>query len=161
MSKVSALMDYTKIQQDIIKAAGTRCYLMGRTHNGWIGVCLNNSGILFMPKQMCFLDIEAVNEANKSMGLQEQFFKGYYDAANMADPIELTTEQKIVKESKKPLAVFVNANGEKIYVNTAYLDIFKTGVMIHYKGTDYKSPVFIYSAEELIGLVLPVNTRGC
>lgn len=160
--RVSALMDYTKIQQDIIKdtISEGKCFSLGHTHNGWIGVTLNNSGIPFMPKQMCFIDIEAVNKANKSMTRQESFFKGYYDAANMSDPIELTSELYVVPEAKKPLTIFVNKNGEKIYVNTAYLDIFKTGVNISYKGTDYKSPVYIYSSDDLIGLILPVNVRS-
>lgn len=157
MSKVSALMDYTKIQQDVVKY--TKQFRLGRTHNGWVGIVIGSEAIIFMPKQMCLLDIGAVNEANKYDELRESFFKSYYDAANMADKIDLTTELKMVPESKKPLAVFVNKNNEKIYVNTAYLDYFKTGVELNYKGTDYKHPVFIYSCNELIGLVLPVNVR--
>lgn len=157
MSKVSALMDYTKIQQDVVKY--TKQFRMGHTHNGWVGILIETFAVVFMPKQMCLLNIDAVNEANKSLGFQESFFKAYYDKADESDPIELTTELKVVPEAKKPLAVFVNKNDEKIYVNTAYLDYFKTAVNINYKGTDYKSPVFIYSCDELIGLVLPVNVR--
>jgi hypothetical protein len=155
--RVSALMDYTKIQQDVVKY--TKQFRLGRTHNGWVGIVIGSEAIIFMPKQMCLLDIDAVSEANKYNEIQESFFKGYYDAANMADKIDLTTELKMVPESKKPLVVFVNKNNEKIYVNTAYLDYFKTGVELNYKGTDYRSPVFIYSCDELIGLVLPVNVR--
>lgn len=158
MSKVSALMDYTKIQMDIIKDMSknsrTNKYILGvdERNSTWHCIAIDGHAMVCIPDCMYMLDNSKVfyNQIarNFSSMLCEDGFK----------PLKLTTEMINDINNNITMNVFKDDDGNEYFVNTKLLEIFtKTGVNLHYTGIKYNAPIHVYSGHDLIGVVLPIN----
>lgn len=158
--RVSAFMDFTKVQQDVIKstlAGDKNKYRYGTVTidgNERIALIINGTAAVFIPKLFYLLDNEAVFRDQQPVQSIDSMIKSEADAT----PLKVTSELVMRPEYKKPLQVFKRED-EKIYVDTRLLDVFKTAVYINYSGTGKKTPVYVYAGKDLIGLVLPVNIK--
>ena len=157
--RVSAFMDFTKVQQDVIKAKladNKNKYRYGAVRiDGYerIGIIIDAQVIVFIPRQFYLLDNEAVFEGQEPMCIDYVIKNEPYVV-----PLTVTSEIRMIPGDKAQLQAFKN-NDEKIYVNTKLLDTFKTAVNINYKGTSKKAPVYVYAEYDLIGLVLPTYVK--
>lgn len=154
------LMDFSKIQCDIIKNINhVNDYQHGSAVIDGIQskmILIKEHCAVFIPKSLYYLNDETV--FHDKMPVSDKFVECFVTAANESLPITLMDELKAIPECKKPLRIFKNGD-ETIYINTTYLDVFKTAVDINFKGTKAKNPIFIYSGDTFIGIVMPVNVR--
>lgn len=167
MAKTTCFMDYTKLQQDIIKATlkGDRqTYKLATftTPDGLkrILVCINGHTAVFVPAPFWFLDTEAINKEMRNSLITETACNDFYKLPDEATDIKLTTEMISIPGTKKIAKVFRNSDGIKIYVDQALLDTFKTAEEVHYMGTHEKAPVYVFRGHDLLGICLPVRING-
>lgn len=156
--RVSRFMDYTKIQQDVIKMC-----LEGKMYKYHYGITtiddeervtliLDGNVAIFIPKPFYLLNNDAIFK--DSIPLSEGTLSGFVKMARDAENITPTARLETY-ELKRTIRAFEN-DGEDIWVDTKLLDMFKSAVEINYKGTTKKSPVFIYCYNDLIGMIMPV-----
>lgn len=156
----SYLMDFTKIQSDVLKAAFNE-----KANSYFYGTCENYTGkyhiisdghmIVFIPEIFYYLNDEKVFHNKMPWTGANEFLK-YADDAKR---IKLTSELKMIPGSKNPLMIFKTETEEKIYIDTALYKLFEKAPALTYKGTNAKSPIYIYSNDNIIGCVLPVYVK--
>lgn len=147
-----------KFQQNLLKAADARdgCrhkpfnYFYSET-NDKIYICPQGHYFVIIPKTQFYLD-------------KEQVFKNIAPLKNMKSflnpdnsQVAIDTHTIIAIESKMKLHEFV-IDDESIFVDERLLKYFELEKST-FKGTNRKSPIFIYEYEELVGAVLPVNYK--
>lgn len=162
MRGLNCLMDFSKIQTDLIKAATKDNRLIDYRYGvGTIDgaervvIISNENTAFFIPKPLYYLDNEKLFGGKPPLDIAKTCLFKEADAERLT----LSNELEVIPGTKDTLQVFRNGD-EKIFVSKKLLDAFKTTVEINFKGSDFKSPVFIYSYSYLVGLVLPVNRRG-
>ena len=156
-------MDYTKVQSQVMtdKIAavnGVSKFLYGACEydqESYHGITEGHY-IVFVPEWAYYID------DNKVFGNKPAWegVKGIVQTISDTKPIKLTPDLKTVEGHKKPLLVFENEEEEKIYIDSALHDNFKTAPSITYRGTTSKAPIFLFSYDRLIGCILPVMIKG-
>ena len=151
-------MDFTKIQNEVMKDSFDNYHVT----KFWHGSFENESGtyhgitdghmVVVIPENYYYL-------SENVFKCQKWRFKNIVKEADNAAPITLTGELLTITGKKKPLMIFKNEAGEKIYIDSALHDNFKTTSAISYKGTTPKSPIYLYVYGTLIGVILPVNHK--
>lgn len=156
--KISALMDYTKIQCDIIKEYEKYPYkYIQGIHNResvWQGVCIDGHVVVFIPDCMYLLDNNKV--------FRDKVPCDFSKMISETDLKPLTLTNELIQVDKNTLNVLKDENENEHFVNSKYIDIFaKSGIELNYKGINSKSPIYVYSRNDLIGLICPINySRG-
>lgn len=164
MAKItSSFMNYTKIQQDIIKATLSGDYLKYRFStfqvDGYdrIAVTVNDCAMLFIPKAFWFLDLDSILKETQEALLNTRWAQDCYKGNPDNIWLTETGETVTVPGAKKIAKVLKNDEGEKIYIDQALTDLFKTAGEVKYKGTQARSAVNVYRDNDCLGLVLPIR----
>lgn len=146
-------MNYLKIQQDFLKKYYTQS-LRGLSYRDlYHGMMrgLTCIGIDYfmaaIPNDLCKVDLSDIPLFDMTS------FDNLIDKSTV-----LKTSDYAVYDGKRTLKIFLNGD-EKIYINTNYLKYFDIKEPT-YKGTNRKSPVFIFDHDLFCGFVLPVNYKG-
>lgn len=154
-------MDYSKIQIAALKAAniyevkGTvNTYKYGEIDNT-VCICKDYYAV-FIPKSLYFLDSYKVFSSPPIDNIEKMFNE------DCCVPLEDTHEEKSVVIYGKKLVLHKLRNGdEEIFIDTVILKEFGFGKGdLTFKGSSYKSPVYVYENSILLGLILPVVYRG-
>lgn len=153
-------MFFDKIQVEILKNAVKRDLLIGKGGFNYRYGYFNDNVVItdshccamyLIPKDKFYLNLETVFKKDE-MKL-EKILKTECEATDLI----FTNDIKQTKD----FMVNVLMNGdEPIYLDSKLLNTFKSKYRtLTYKGTNGKSPVFIYDAEDktLLGLMLPVK----
>ena len=153
-------MFFDKIQVEILKNAVKRDLLIGKGGFNYRYGYFNNSVVItdshgcamyLIPKDKFYLNLETVFKKD------EMKFEKILKTESEATDLIFTNDIKQTKD----FMVDVLMNGdEPIYLDFKLLNTFKSKYRtLAYKGTNGKSPVFIYDAEDktLLGLMLPVK----
>lgn len=154
-------MFFDKIQTEILKNAVKRDLLIGKigfNHrygyvNDNVFVSDNHAyAVYVIPKDKFYLNIDNVFKNVKPIN-----FQNLLKTEDVATTLEFT--DTIKQTDKATVNVLMNGD-EPIYLDSKLLNTFKSKYRtLVYKGTNGKSPVFIYDAqdERLLGLMLPVK----
>ena len=167
--KVSAFMDYTKLENEIVKNVLTNKdtnkyrivkFTMNDGHTDFerIGVTIDGHMIVFIPSMFWLLDCEALKRVNPRLHIDDRLFQNFIKLSYDMDTVNITSERRLVATGTA--VIFANGNNEKIYINEKLLNVFKTGVELNYKGRSPKEPIFVYSCNDLIGAILPINVKN-
>lgn len=154
-------MDYTKIQTEVMKDSaenGRNKYHFGTYDSatyGTLHAITEGHVIVFVPDCFYYLDdVKVFGDKPAWRGVET-----FVNSASEAEPIVLTPELRTIPAAKKPLLVFVNEQKEKIYIDSRLHDYFKNAPGLLYRGTNAKTPIYIYSCDQLIGCILPVMVK--
>ena len=146
-------MNYLKIQQDFLKKYYKQSFegkgYSGLFHGTMQGLtCIGfDYFIVAIPKDLCKVDLSDVRPFD---------LKSFDNLLDRSMVIERT--ESMIANGKYTLNILKNGD-EKIYVDTKYLKYFDIKEPT-YKGTNRKSPVFIFDHDLLCGFILPVNYKG-
>lgn len=157
--KVTNLMDYTKIQCDIIKeyeknGKTAPKYFFGtyKTWDGttWTGIAIEGHVAVFIPDCMYYLDNNKV------------FYNctpcDFNKMVNSDEYHRITMTNDLINSDGKYINVLKDDDSIEYFVNSKFIEIFtKTGVNINYTGKTPKTPILVYSGNDLIGLICPIN----
>ena len=103
-----------------------------------------------MTSLVFYLDIEKCFDQAKPLNVEK--------IINDDHAVDIYTDG-IVKpvggDPKHKVQIFSNDKAD-IWIAVKYLKLFDLSIS-HFKGSDKKSPLYIYEDETLVGLVLPVN----
>lgn len=148
-------MKYMKFQQDLLKAADARDWRNKAFNYPWfetedkIIICPEGHYIMAIWKGLFYLDKEKIFKGKAP-------FNGEYlinpdnleTAVDTHSTVTLTGLKKCLhKFTVGEESVFLDEN------NLKYFDLNSST----FKGTNRKSPIYIYENEEMVGAVLPVN----
>lgn len=149
-------MKYLKFQQDLLKAAEARDGWKRKPfHYPWfenehsIFICPQGHYFVSIPRSLFYLDKDKVLNTPPFDG--KSFLKDY-------DDLELVTDAHVTQDvDKMKLHKFAIGN-ESVLLdedNLKYFDLSHST----FRGTNRKSPIYIYEYEALVGMVLPVNHK--
>lgn len=150
-------MNYLKLQQELLKAAESRD---GPKHKQFdVHYSIINDRIwvfphaffgMGIPLDKFYLDVDKIWKDTSPLAC------GWIlkDAEN-AKPAVDTNTSVILKTEKKSVHKFI-VNDESIFVNEKYLNYFNDSC---FKGTNGKSPLFVYEFDELVGMILPIKLK--
>ena len=151
-------MFFEKLQTEIIKGAVKRDCLEGKMlkfsydfYENSI-VIITSDSAYFIPKDNFYLNIDTVFKGNKPVSIKNLIQK----SKSVTKNYEMTNNIKIM--GKITLNVLKYGN-EEVYLNSKIVDMFKQKyTTLIFKGTDYKSPVYVYyeNSETLLGIIVPV-----
>lgn len=153
-------MNHFKLQQEIMKYAHKRDTTHKYTANWlWSRIKMGVSDFVmvvtdvrgyFVPAEQWYLDCERVFEHG------ENNLKAIADGANNYT-VPLKDSGLRRKLQKITVAVLEGIDTDmEVWVDVKNLDLFDLSVAT-FKGTNEKSPVFVYEYDMLVGLVLPVK----
>ncbi len=150
-------MNYLKLQTDILKALDKektrnivspyRYALYRSVEDLNYVIIFNTYSAIYIRSDLFFLDLDKVSST-------PVMYRDHFFNEDKAIPTVTEGLTKPVLGTKKRLQIFTNVNGE-IVVDTDLLKYFDLKNAT-FKGTDGKSPVFIYEDDILVGVVLPV-----
>lgn len=155
-------MFFDKVQARLMKNAVKRDLLIGKgfTHKyGYYkdSIVVSDAdgyALYLIPKDKFYLNIDTVFRDIQPINF-EKILKVECEAS------DLKFTDNIKQTDKLMLNVLMNGD-EIIYLDSKLLNTFKSKYRtLAFKGTNGKSPVFVYDGEteELLGCVLPVNVK--
>ena len=148
-------MNYIKLQQDILKAKyiedtrARRSPFVYGFYEESVAIVINGSCIVFIPKCEFYLDLDKVFPKNVPIKL-DTVMKNIYEA----EPIEDTRATRIVADDRK-VRIFSGKN-DQIWIADDLFKYFGKDVT-EYRGTDKRSPIYLYEYKVLVGVLYPVN----
>ena len=148
-------MKLAKLQQDILKAAVARDTKRKMFEFYWFesedSVCISPTGyyMLIIPKERFYLSLDRVFTSPPTN------FTKFLDEPDMEIARDTGT---IVKSEAKTLHVF-KVGDEDVFLDENNLKYFDLKACT-FKGIDYKSSIYIYEYDLLVGMVLPVVRKG-
>lgn len=148
-------MKYLKLQQDLLKAADARDgwkhkffdYPYFVDNNGDLWVCPKGLYIIKIAHRHRYIDVSMVFDAPSIRADK------ILDDSNATDAVY--THKITITDNKMKLHTFM-VGDEVVYLDEDLLRYFDLENST-FKGTNRKSPIFIYEDEELVGVVLSVN----
>lgn len=152
-------MKYLKIQQDLLKAVEARetkgksfIYPYFET-NDKIFICPEGHFFVAIPKFRFYLDKKMVFKEQSPVNGEKVI-----NADGLQTAIDTHTTQSINVYSEKMKLHKFTIGDEAVFVNEVRLKYFDLKNST-FKGTNRKSPIYIYEDEELVGIVLAVNHK--
>ena len=148
-------MKLAKLQQDILKAAVARDTKRKMFEFFWYEsedfVCISPNGfyMVVIPKERFYLSLDRVFTAPPIN------FGKYLDEPDMEIAKDTGT---IVKSETRTLHVF-KVGDEEVFLDENNLKYFDLDICT-FKGINYKSSIYIYEYDLLVGMVLPVIRKG-
>lgn len=152
-------MNYIKLLTDVLKARdkektrGVKSpYLYGyyeKYGEKYIAIAIDGHALVFIPERVFYLDIEKCFETTP-LSVDKMF-----DYDNVVDTYTDGIVRPVGGDPKHKVQIFSNDKAD-IWIDVKYLKLFDLSIS-HFKGSDKKSPLYIYEDETLVGLVLPVN----
>lgn len=148
-------MNYIKLQQDILKAKfiedtrGRRSPFAYGFYEESVAIVIDSQYIVFVPKCAFYLDLEKTFPKNVPLTVGKMIKP--YDT----EPITDTGMIRTIEDGRK-IRVFSGAKDE-IWIDDRKFKYFGKDDVTEYRGTDKKSPIYLYEYEVLVGMILPVN----
>ena len=152
-------MKYLKLQTDILKAADKRDrggklspFQYGTVDN-CVGVIVDGYYIVFIPYNRFYLKLDRAFSQAEPVKIEPMIW-GVHKTVNYFD----TGLRRTIIEDGRTVRIFTN-KFEDIWIDEKTLKYFDLEGAV-FKGTDRKSPLFIYEEsrpEDLAGMILPVN----
>lgn len=152
-------MNYVKLLTDVLKARdkektrGVKSpYLYGyyeKYGEKYIAIVVDGHALVFIPERVFYLDIEKCFETIP-LSVDKMI-----DYDNVVDTYTDGIVKPVGGDSKHKVQIFSNDKAD-IWIAVEYLKLFDLSIS-HFKGSNEKSPLYIYEDETLVGLVLPVN----
>jgi len=156
-------MNYTKIQQDLVKELvkkpTNRTFVKvgkyKKFDDEYIFICTGYVG-LFIPERYFYLDYEklVVELGEMTQTVIEGFVKTNLYDAYKTDEVRMLPKNRTKKLG--PCTFYkVPDKEDKVLVSDELMKYFDGDTT--YKGTIRKAPIFVYENEELVGFALPIN----
>ena len=153
-------MNYIKLLTDVLKARdkektrGVKSpYLYGyyeKYGEKYIVIAIDGHALVFIPERVFYLDIEKCFDQVEPLHVNK-----IIDDDNVVDTYTDGIVKPVGGDPKRKVQIFSNDKAD-IWIAVKYLKLFDLSIS-HFKGSDKKSPLYIYEDETLVGLVLPVN----
>lgn len=154
------MFDGNKVQQEILKDAfrnNNFSWHYRDIENNKIAVT-NGYAMAIIPDYMMYLDKEKILWKSRLDNLSA--IKSLLNDDEMPDVDMVGILEERVSGKKVRLCIFNNrANGERIYVNKRYVDWFANGRSITFKGCKKGKRIFVYDAQELVGVIMIINRK--
>ena len=152
-------MNYCKLQTEILKALDKDKMINSRfpymhgfyksLDKKYIAV-VNNYILYLVPEEKFYLNLDKCFKTPPLPGI-DKMIKGSDEA------VDTYTEGLIKPVEKNKVQIF-NNRIDDIWIDVNNLKLFDLKNSA-FKGSDKKSPLYIYEGEELVGFVLPVNHK--
>lgn len=153
-------MNYCKLQTEILKALDKDKMINGRFPYmyGFYEklsekfVIITDGYVLYLvPEEKFYLNLDKCFKTPPLTGI-DNMIKGSDEA------VDTYTEGLIKPVEKKNKVQIFNNRIDDIWIDVNNLKLFDLKNSA-FKGSDKKSPLYIYEGEELVGFVLPVNHK--
>lgn len=155
--KVTAFMDYSKFQADILKAAlaeKMNDYNFGSleiNNYKYHAICVKGYFLVLIPD--CFYMLDN-NKVFKDKAPLPQIERITSDNADYIPVFQAYTKKVDVKLEAVKLTT---GAGLDVFIDKKYMDVFKTAYNLNFKARSNKEPVHVYAGADLIGVILPVR----
>ena len=160
-------MNYIKIQNDILKAKDKMNisekrlfrymrfpYTYGYYDNN---VCIVDDGnaIYLIPDKLFYLDKDKIfNSVLSTSNVVEKMVKSELDTQSLI----FTDTIRSLKNCKIDVAILKDDKNNEIAFDIKYLkNIGLKANECTFKGTNYKSPIYVYEYDKLVAIIMPVN----
>ena len=152
-------MNYIKIQNDILRAKD-KCNISGKRFPYMYGYYDNNVGIVddgkaiyLIPDKLFYLDKDKIFNSVLS-NIVEKMVKSELDTQSLI----FTDNIRSLKGCKIDVAILKDGKNNEIAFNIKYLkNIGLKANECTFKGTNYKSPIYVYEYDKLVAIIMPVK----
>ena len=152
-------MNYIKIQNDILRAKD-KCNISGKRFPYMYGYYDNNVGIVddekalyLIPDKLFYLDKDKIFNSVLS-NIVEKMVKSELDIQSLI----FTDNIRSLKGCKIDVAILKDDKNNEIAFNIKYLkNIGLKANECTFKGTNYKSPIYVYEYDKLVAIIMPVK----
>ena len=152
-------MNYIKIQNDILRAKD-KCNISGKRFPYMYGYYDNNVGIVddgkalyLIPDKLFYLDKDKIFNSVLS-NIVEKMVKSELDTQSLI----FTGNIRSLKGCKIDVAILKDDKNNEIAFDIKYLkNIGLKANECTFKGTNYKSPIYVYEYDKLVAIIMPVK----
>ena len=152
-------MNYIKIQNDILRAKD-KCNISGKRFPYMYGYYDNNVGIVddekalyLIPDKLFYLDKDKIFNSVLS-NIVEKMVKSELDIQSLI----FTGNIRSLKGCKIDVAILKDDKNNEIAFDIKYLkNIGLKANECTFKGTNYKSPIYVYEYDKLVAIIMPVK----
>lgn len=152
-------MNYIKIQNDILKAKDKydisvkRFPYMYGCYDNNVGIVDDGKSIYLIPDKLFYLDKDKIFNSVSS-NIVEKMVKSELDTQSLI----FTGNIRSLKDCKIDVAILKDDKNNEIAFNIKYLkNIGLKANECTFKGTNYKSPIYVYEYDRLAAIIMPVK----
>ena len=153
-------MNYIKIQSDILKAkdkcniSGKRFPYMYEYYDSNVCIVDDGKSIYLIPDKLFYLDNDKIFNLVSS-NIVEKVVKS--DSELDTQSLIFTGNIRSLEDLKIDVAILKDDKNNEIAFNIKYLkNIGLKANECTFKGTNYKSPIYVYEYDKLVAIIMPV-----